>query len=116
MGLSDLVPIGDFEGQEYHFLVYLIDNIHKHTIGKVRPDITFVLKVKISTALKRLNKRKVKNRYDKFHKSFYINAQKSFIKIAKKNRSKYFILDNSFDNPNIEKVIFDSVYKKIKKF
>tara|TARA_Y100001970_G_scaffold143362_1_gene176146 strand:+ start:2993 stop:3643 length:651 start_codon:yes stop_codon:yes gene_type:complete len=94
----------------------LIDNIHKHTIGKVRPDITFVLKVKISTALKRLNKRKVKNRYDKFHKSFYINAQKSFIKIAKKNRSKYFILDNSFDNPNIEKVIFDSVYKKIKKF
>ena len=65
-------------------------------------------------ALKRLRKRAKKNRYDKFSKSFYIKAQNAFIKIAKKNRNKYHIFDNSNDSGDLEDKILEIVLKKIK--
>ena len=74
----------------------------------------FLLKIKISKALQRLKKRKNKNRYDKFSKSFYIKAQNAFIKIAKKNKKKYYIFDNSKDSKDLEKKILQIVFKKIK--
>ena len=83
----------------------LVDSVHKYVLGHIRADLTFVLKVNISTALRRLNKRKQKNRYDKFSKNFYVRAQNAFIKIAKKNKKKYFVLDNSRDSDKTEKII-----------
>ena len=93
----------------------LIDSVHKFILNNVKPDITFVLKVSLSKAFKRLKKRKKKNRYDKFSKAFYNNAQKAFIKIAKKNKSRYYIFDNSKDDKNLEKDIFNIVLSKLKK-
>ena len=90
-----------------------IENIHREILGKNKPNLVFVLKVSINKALKRLRKRKVKNRYDKFSKSFYIKAQESFLKIAKKNKKKYFIFDNSKDSAIIEKKILKVVLKKL---
>ena len=87
--------------------INLINVIHK-------PDLTFVLKVKISKAFKRLKERKKKNRYDKFSKNFYLRAQKAFIRIARNGKKKYYIFDNSTDNKNLEKKISDLVFKKIK--
>ena len=58
-----------------------VNFIHKHILDNIKPDLTILLKVKISKALKRLNKRRKKNRYDNFSKDFYIKAQKAFIKI-----------------------------------
>ena len=75
-----------------------VDLIHKKILGKLKPDITFLLKVKIGKALERLKKRKKKNRYDKFSKNFYIKAQKSFIKIAKKNKNSHVVLNSSLYN------------------
>ena len=43
-----------------------IKNIHKHILKGIKPNVTFILKVNINKALSRLNKRKNKNRYDKF--------------------------------------------------
>ena len=94
----------------------LIDSVHKHILDNIVPDLTFVLKVDISKALQRLNKRKKKNRYDKFNKNFYINAQKAFIKIAKKNKRKYFIVDNSKETNEIEKIILSKFLSTIKKW
>jgi len=93
----------------------LIDLVHKYILGNLKPDLTFVLKVNISKALQRLKKRKKKNRYDKFHKSFYIKAQKAFINIAKKNKKKYFILDNSTDSKDIEKIILNKFFQVLNK-
>ena len=90
-----------------------IDNVHKFILRNIKPNITFVLKVNISKALKRLKRRKIKNRYDKFSKNFYSKAQNALIKIAKKNRKRYFILDNSKDNDVVEKTIFKIVKSKI---
>ena len=92
-----------------------VNSIHKQILGKIKPNITFLLKVKIKKALKRLKKRKKKNRYDKFSKNFYIKAQKSFLKIAKKNKKSHIILDSTLDNSELEKKILDIVLKKIRK-
>tara|TARA_B100001996_G_scaffold233751_1_gene180460 strand:+ start:154 stop:798 length:645 start_codon:yes stop_codon:yes gene_type:complete len=92
----------------------LIDSVHKFILKNIKPDITFLLKVDISKAFKRLKKRKKKNRYDKFSKSFYIKAQKAFVKLAKKNRKKYRIYDNSTDDKNLEKEILKVILSKLK--
>ena len=92
----------------------LIDTIHKYILQKIKPDITFLLTVKANKASSRLNKRKNKNRYDKFSKNFYQNAQKAFIKLAKKNKKRYFIFDNSTDDKELEKKILNIVLSKLK--
>ena len=81
----------------------LVDSIHKYILGSIKPDLTFLLKVNISKALKRLKERKKKNRYDKFSKNFYIKVQKAFIKIAKNNKKRCFIVDTSKDTTDAEK-------------
>ena len=62
------------------------------------------------SARKRLKKRKNKNRYDNFSQSFYANAQKSFIKIAK-NKKNYYILESSSNDNTLQVKIFDIVNK-----
>ena len=93
----------------------LVDSVHKYILGSIRPDLTFILKVNISKALERLKKRKKKNRYDKFSKYFYIKAQKAFIKIAKKNKTRYFVLDNSKDSEETEKIILNKLIQVLSK-
>ena len=93
----------------------LVDTVHKYILGSIKPDLTFILKVKISKALERLKKRKKKNRYDKFSKNFYIKAQNAFIKIAKKNKKRYFVLNNSKDSKETEKIILNRFIKVLYK-
>tara|TARA_B110000211_G_C14056717_1_gene543675 strand:+ start:1178 stop:1831 length:654 start_codon:yes stop_codon:yes gene_type:complete len=90
--------------------INFINNIHKFILGKIKPNITFVLKVSSKTSRKRLNKRKTKNRYDNFGQLFYTNAQKSFLKIAK-NKKNYFVLESSKNDNELEKKIFKIVCK-----
>jgi dTMP kinase len=93
--------------------VNFINNIHKFILNGIKPNITFVLKVSSTASRKRLNKRKNKNRYDNFSQSFYSKAQKSFLKIAK-NKKKYFVLDSSINDNNLEKKIFNIVSDHLK--
>jgi len=92
-----------------------IKNIHKKILYGIKPNIVFILRVSQESSRKRLKKRKNKNRYDNFSKSFYANAQKSFIKIAK-NKKNYYLLDSSLNDNKLEKKIFDITnrYLKIK--
>ena len=89
-----------------------IDNIQKVILGNLKPNITFLLKVSSASSKKRLMKRRVKNRYDKFSKSFYTKVQKSFLKIAK-NKKNYFVLDSSKNDKNLENKIFRIISKKL---
>ena len=83
-----------------------VDSIHKYILEDIKPDLTFIIKANISKAMQRLKKRKTKNRYDKFSKNFYDKVQKAFLKIARTNKKKYIIVDNSLDTPEAEKAIF----------
>ena len=93
----------------------LVNSVHKYILGNIKPDLTFILKVKISKALQRLKNRKRKNRYDKFSKNFYIKVQNAFLKLARKNQKRYFVLDNSKDTNVIEKIIMKKFLSKLMK-
>jgi len=77
----------------------MVDSVHKYILGSVKPDLTFIIKANISKAMQRLKKRRNKNRYDKFSKSFYDKVQKAFLKIGRTDKKKYIIIDNSLDTP-----------------
>ena len=91
-----------------------IKNIQKIILGKLKPNLTFLLRVSAESSKKRLLKRKSKNRYDNFPKSFYVKAQKSFLKLAK-NKRNYYVLDSSKNDNTIEKKIFDITARYLKK-
>jgi dTMP kinase len=88
--------------------INFINNIHKKILGKIKPNVVFVLKVSEKSSRARLKKRKTKNRYDNFAQSFYAKAQKSFIKIAK-NKKNYFILESSTNDNILQVKIFNIV-------
>ena len=88
-----------------------IKGIHRQILGKLKPDLTFVLKVKKQSFLKRLKKRKIRNRYDNFPVKFYIKAQNAFLKIAKYS-SKHIILDSSKNTTDLQKKIYQIIKKK----
>ena len=89
-----------------------INNIHKKILGNIKPDITFVLKVKKTSFKKRLKKRKSKNRYDNFSDNFYLKAQNAFLKISKK-KNNHIVLDSSENTPILQKKIFEIIKKKL---
>ena len=90
-----------------------INNIHKFILRGIKPDLTIVLKVKKNSFLRRLKKRKTKNRYDNFPVKFYLKAQRAFLKIAK-NKSKYLIFESSENSSKLENIIYQNVLNRIK--
>ena len=95
-----------------HVSLNFINNIHKKILGKIKPDITFVLKVKKQSFLKRLKKRKTRNRYDNFPVKFYIKAQNSFLRISKKKKN-HIVLESSENTNYLQKKIFEIIKNKI---
>ena len=91
-----------------------INDIHRQILRNIKPDITIILKVKKNSFLKRLKKRKTRNRYDNFPVKFYLEAQKSFLKIAK-NKSKYSIFESSENSSKLENIIFQNVLMRMNK-
>ncbi len=89
-----------------------IKNIHNEILKKIKPNLTFVLKVKKQSFLKRLKKRKIKNRYDNFPVKFYIKAQNAFLKLSK-NKKNYIVLDSSKDTSQLQNIIFKTIKKKL---
>ena len=94
----------------------LVDTIHKHVLGNIKPDLTFILKVNMHKAFQRLKKRKKKNRYDKFSKKFYQKVQNAFIRIAKGNKKRYVVLNTSRDTKDTENIIYNKFIKVFKKW
>ncbi len=89
-----------------------IDNIHKNILRSVKPDLTFILKVKKKSFLKRLKERKIKNRYDNFATKFYLKAQRSFLNLSR-NKKRYIVLESSNNNNILEKKIFSIIQKRL---
>jgi dTMP kinase len=82
----------------------IINKINQYLLGKIKIDFTFLNLVNMTNLQSRLSKRKNLNRYDKFKISFYKKIQNGFIKIAKKNKKKYLIInsnDSIFKNKKI---------------
>jgi len=89
-----------------------INNIHKKILDNIKPDLIFVLKVKKQSFIKRLKKRKTRNRYDNFPTKFYLKAQKSFLKISS-NKSRYIVLDSSKNTTELQNKVFNIVINRL---
>ena len=77
--------------------VKLINFINQHILKDFKVDYTFLNIVNKKNMIKRLKLRKSLNRYDKFNNSFYQNVQNGFLKIAKKNKKEYKIINSNLD-------------------
>jgi dTMP kinase len=99
-------------GKKINFNLFKINN--DYILKNFKPNLVIILKSNFGSINERIKKRKKNNKFDKLKKSFYLKAQNSFIKIAKKNKSNYELFDSSLNNSDLEKKILKLVLKKIK--
>ena len=101
--------------QHYGFGVDLkiIKIINNYLLSNFKINYTFLNIVNKNNMIKRLKGRKYLNRYDRFNNKFYSNVQKGFLKIAKKNKKKYEIIDSNLDIKFNETQIIKTVEKII---
>ena len=97
--------------QHYGFGINLslIKLINKQLLKDIVVDFTFLNKVSTKNMIKRLKKRKSLNRYDKFKNNFYKKVQNGFLKLAKKNRKKYLVIDSNKDKAQNETLIINKI-------
>ncbi len=89
----------------------LIEIINKSLLGNFKIDFTFLNIVNNKNMIKRLKLRKSLNRYDKFNNKFYSKVQKGFLRLSRKNKKKYQIINSNLDI-NLNKSL---ILKKIDK-
>ena len=92
----------------------LIENLNNYILKSFKIDFTFLNLVNKKNMKKRLNLRKNLNRYDRFKQTFYNKVQKGYLKIAKKNRKKYKIIDSNLDISVNSEIIINQVKRLIK--
>ena len=88
--------------QHYGFRIdkKIINTLNKFVLVNLKPNFTFFHFVPIKYIKQNISGEK--NKYDKFNKKFYINAQNGFIKILKKNKNKLIIDSSKTKKYNIE--------------
>ena len=89
----------------------LIKFINKQLLKDIAVDFTFLNKISTKNMIKRLKKRKSLNRYDKFKKNFYEKVQNGFLKLARKNKKKYLIIDSNKNKAQNETLIINKIDK-----
>ncbi len=85
--------------------IKIIKNLNSFILGNIKPNFTFLHTVSKKNLKNRLSKRNNLNKYDKFTYSFYNKVQKGFIKISKKRKKKYFIVDSNLSIKSNKKLI-----------
>ena len=91
----------------------LINTINKHLLKNIKIDFTFLNVVSKKNMINRLKSRKSLNRDDKFNKSFYQKVQSGYLKLAKKNRKKYLIVNSNLDINENKSLIIQKINKLI---
>ena len=91
----------------------LINMINQYLLKDFKIDFTFLNIVNKINLKKRLKLRKSLNRYDQFNYIFYEKVQKGFLKLSKKNKKKYQIIDSNLDVKHNLSLILKKVDKLI---
>ena len=92
----------------------LIENLNKYLLKNIKVSFTFLNIVNKKNLQKRLKLRKSLNRYDKFKMSFYNKVQNGFLKLLKKQKNKYQLINSNLDIDKNEKLILNKIDKLIK--
>jgi len=94
--------------------INLIETLNKYLLKDIKIGFTFLNTVNQHNLKKRLKKRKSLNRYDKFNLSFYKKVQNGFLKLSKKNKNKYQLIDSNLEIKINEKAILSKIARLIK--
>tara|TARA_B100001057_G_C22843801_1_gene948166 strand:- start:1228 stop:1845 length:618 start_codon:yes stop_codon:yes gene_type:complete len=92
----------------------IIKIINKFLLNDITINYTFLNIVNEKNLLSRLRKRKNLNRYDKFNLNFYKKVQNGYLKLAKKNKKSYQIVNSNHEIKKNEVLILDKIRKLIK--
>ena len=92
----------------------LIEALNKYLLRNIKVSFTFLNTVNKKNLQKRLIQRKTLNRYDRFKISFYNKVQNGFIKLSKKQRNKYQLINSNLEINKNEKLILTQIDRLIK--
>jgi dTMP kinase len=101
--------------QHYGFGVNknLINMINNYLLKDFKVDLTFLNIVNKRNFKMRLKSRKSLNRYDQFNYNFYEKVQRGFLKLSKKNKKKYQVIDSNLDINHNLSIILKKIDKLI---
>ena len=91
----------------------LINTVNDHILRDFKIDFTFLNIVNKKNMIQRLKLRKSLNRYDKFNQNFYQKVQKGFLKLSKKNITKYQVINSNLDIDTNKSLIIKRINKLI---
>jgi dTMP kinase len=94
--------------------VNLIKALNKYLLKNIKVNFTFLNIVNKKNLQQRLKQRKSLNRYDKFKVSFYNKVQNGFLKLSKRQKNKYQLINSNLEIHKNEKLILDRIDKLIK--
>ena len=92
----------------------ILKKINNYLIKNFKVDFTFLNIVSKNNMKKRLHQRKKLNRYDKFKDNFYTKVQNGFLKIAKRKKSTYQIINSNLSIKLNKEIIINKIDKLIK--
>ena len=92
----------------------LIKTLNKYLLKNIKVSFTFLNIVNKYNLQKRLKQRKSLNRYDKFKISFYNKVQNGFLRLSKKQKNKYQLINSNLDIDKNEKLILKKIDRLIK--
>ena len=94
--------------------INLIKALNKYLLKNIKVNFTFLNFVNKTNLQKRLKLRKSLNRYDKFKMSFYNKVQNGFLKLSKRQKNKYQLINSNLEIHKNEKLILNRIDKLIK--
>ena len=92
----------------------ILKKINNYLVKNFKVDFTFLNIVSKNNMKRRLHQRKKLNRYDKFKNNFYKKVQNGFLKIAKRKKSTYQIINSNLSIKLNKKIIINKIDKLIK--
>ena len=94
--------------------INLIETLNKYLLKNIKVNFTFLNIVNKKNLQERLKQRKSLNRYDKYKKSFYNKVQNGFLKLSKRQKNKYQLINSNLEIDKNEKLILSKINKLIK--
>ena len=94
--------------------INLIESLNKYLLKDIKVNFTFLNIVNKKNLQERLKLRKSLNRYDKFKMSFYNKVQNGFLKLSKRQKNKYQLINSNLEIHKNEKLILNRIDKLIK--
>ncbi len=102
-----------YQGYGHNLGYDRIETLNNFTIGKLKPDLTFIFRLAPELGLKRAALREgVENRYEHLDLSFHRKVEEGYDEVFKRNPDRCVAIDALLDIDLISQLIFKEVKKR----